>query len=597
MKFLDELARRNVIRVGLAYLVASWLIVQVAETVLPAFGFGPEIVRTIVILLFIGFLLTLVVAWTFELTPGGLKLERDVDRSQSITRSTGKRLDRIVIVVLGIALSFFALDKFVFEPMRYAERIEDARQQGRSETMAESRKDASIAVLPFADLSPDQDHQYFSDGLAEEILNLLAKIDGLRVTSRTSSFSFAGKAVDVPGIASALNVAYVLEGSVRRSEDRLRVTAQLIDTVSDSHLWSHTYDRKMSDIFRMQDEIAASVIESLKITMAGEVQLSVPTDPAAYSLFLQARHLWRQGSEEGVARAYSLLRQALDIDSQYAPAWEALSTVYTYQAGLGQIPVDEGYRKAREASRRALEIDPHNAQALASLAWDAMSSRKDFPAAAAYFDSARQSEPNNPMVLGNIATFAAVVGRLGVAVDLLNQAIEYDPIDSTKYTNLGAFYFALGRLDEADVALMKALELGPDDVWAQQAIMYLRILQKRPDEALQVAENFEHASFRHLALPMIFHDLGRAEDADAALIALKDSLGNGVSRYELAEVYAHLNRMDEAFESLQLAVRSGDDLSFIRTSAFLRSLSKDSRWEDILLQVGLADEQVSSLKL
>jgi len=597
VKIYEELKRRNVFRVGLAYLAVSWLIVQVAETVLPAFGIGSAAVRILVIILSVGFVLALVIAWSFELTTQGIMLERDVDRSRSITRTTGKKLDRIVILVLGIALSYFALDKFVFEPTRDANRIESARQQGRADIREERRKAASIAVLPFADLSPDRDHQYFSDGLAEELLDLLAKIEGLRVTSRTSSFSFAGKSTDIPGIAASLNVAYILEGSVRRSDDRLRVTVQLIDTGSDSHLWSQTYDRQMKDIFEMQDEIAAAVMESLRITMAGDIPLSTPTDPVAYSLFLQARHLWRQGSAEGVDKSYDMLRQVLDIDQQYSPAWDALSTVYTYQVGLGLVPFEEGYLKAREASERALEIDPDNAQALTSLGWDAMSLQNDLAAAAAYFHSARLSAPNNPMVLGNIATFAAVIGRLPEAVDLLNLAIEHDPIDSAKHTNLGAFYLAMGKLDEADLALAKALELSPEDVWTKQAMLLLRILQNRPEEALQTLENIDNENFQLTVLPMVLHDLGRVEETQAALAELGKALGTGVSQYDVAEVYAHLNLIDKAFGSLELAIRNAEDVSLIRTSVFLNKLSGDPRWAEILVRLGLADEQVSDIEL
>lgn len=575
MSLISELRRRNVIRMAVLYVVSTWLIMQVAEVIISLAQLPAWIGSTLLVALAIGFPIALVFSWFYEITPEGLALEKDVPPGDSITHVTGRRLDFIVIALLSAAVIIFAFDKWG----------------------GEGRPENSVAVLPFTDMSPAGDHKYFSDGLAEEILNLLTRVNGLSVTSRTSSFSFADASVDIPEIAAALNVAYILEGSVRRSGERLRITAQLIDADSDSHLWSQTYDREMKDIFDTQDEIAALVIESLKISIADKLPVSATTDPVAYSLFLQARHLWRQGSQVGIDKAYVMLNRALAIDPNYARAWLGLGTVYTYKVDLGQIAFEEGYRQAKEVTERALEIDPDNAEALSDLGWYAMTLDRDYSNAASFFHSAREISPNDSHVLGNSATYAAVIGRLDDAIELLNLAIEHDPIDSAKYTNLGAFYLAAKRLDEAESAFAKAMELSPSDLWTKQGIVLLRILQNRAPEALELSKTIDNESFQLAMRPLILHELGLTDDARIALGEARDSVGVSLSNYEIAEVYAHLMLWDEAFEALDRAIANSEDVSLIRASPFLANLSEDPRWTDILVQAGLADEQLSGIEL
>jgi TolB-like protein/Tfp pilus assembly protein PilF len=571
MRLISELKRRNVLRMAMLYMVAAWLIMQVVDVVVDLAKLPGWMGQTTLILLAVGFPIALVFSWFYELTPEGISLEKDVDRELSVTHLTGRRLDFIIIALLLAAVILFAYDKW---------GVPGAPPN-------------SIAVLPFTDMSEAGDHQYFSDGLAEELLNLLARVQGLSVTSRTSAFSFAGRQADIPEIAAALNVAFILEGSVRRSGDRLRVTAQLIETKSDSHLWSETFDREMSDIFMMQDEIAALVIESLKITLTGEAPVATPTDTEAYAMFLQARHLWRQGSEEGVSSASELLQRVIEIDPDYAPAWEAMSTVYTYQADLGLIPFETAYDRAREAATRVLELDPDNARALAHLGWDAMLITPDYHAAAGYFRSARRIAPDDPAIIGNVATFAAILGRLDEAAGMLSGAITLDPIDSAKYTNLGAFYLAAHRLDEADKSFSKALEFSPDDVWTQQAVVYLRILQGRSRDALKRLEPIEVEFFQLHARPMIYHDLGQTAELDEALKNLEAAVGIQATEYHVAEVYAHLGDADAAFHWLNVAIDGDQNVSHIRLSPFLKRIQNDPRWAETLGKIGLADEQVS----
>ena len=359
-------------RVGAAYLAVAWLLIQVTQTLFPVFGLGATAIRSVVVVLIVGLLPALIFAWAFEITPEGLKRESEVDRSQSITPQTGKKLDRVIMGVLALALGYFAVDKFVLAPQREQAATEAGRAEGRTESLVKSYGDKSIAVLPFVNMSSDKDQEYFSDGISEELLNLLAKIPKLRVISRSSAFSYKGKDVKLAQVAKELNVAHILEGSVRKAGNKVRITAQLIEARSDTHLWSNTWDRELDDIFAVQDEIAAAVVEQLKITLLGEAPKAKEVNPEAYALFLQGRQLRRQSTREGFEQAITLFQQALAIDPNYAAAWEQLAAVYVNQAAQGLRPLAEGLRLAREAATKALAIDPDFAPAHGRLGWIAM---------------------------------------------------------------------------------------------------------------------------------------------------------------------------------------------------------------------------------
>jgi len=290
MSLFTELKRRNVFRVGAAYIVIAWLVIQVVETIFPAFGFDDSAVRVVAILFAIGLVPAFVLSWIFEFTPEGLKREDEVDRSQAISSYASKKLDRAIIVILTLAVGYFAVDKFVLDPARDTEIEKRAAQRGRSETLTSSFGQNSIAVLPFVNMSDDASNEYFADGLSEELINLLVKLPTLKVAARTSSFSYKGKDTKIAQIGEELNVAHVLEGSVRKAGSRVRITAQLIKADDGFRLWSATYDRTLDDIFVIQDEIASTVSRELKLTLLGAPPASRPTDPEVYALYLQGKY-------------------------------------------------------------------------------------------------------------------------------------------------------------------------------------------------------------------------------------------------------------------------------------------------------------------
>jgi adenylate cyclase len=600
LSLFNELKRRNVFRVGTAYVVASWLLIQIAETIFPLFGFGDTPARILVIVLAIGVVPTLVLAWAFEMTPEGLKKEKDVDRSQSITPHTGKKLDRMIMVVLALALGYFAFDKFVLNPQRESAlkeenvaAVEQARQQGRTEGLVESYGDKSIAVLPFVNMSDDASNEYFSDGISEELLNLLAKIPELRVISRSSAFSFKSQNLELTEIAERLNVAHILEGSVRKAGNRVRITAQLIEARSDTHLWSETYDRELDDIFAIQDDIAATVVEQLKITLLGESPHVQEVDPEAYALVLQARHLTNQASAEGFEQSIALYQQALAIEPEYAAAWDGLARNYAAQANYGLLPAAEGAALAREAAERALAIDPDFAPAHARLGWIAMVFDSDLAQAARHFERTLELEPAN---LANAAALLLSLDRLEEAIPLLEYVTARDPVDPIGHAYLGLFYLYADRWDAAIASYKAALRLSPDYIGAHYRMGTALLMQGDATAALAKVQQESFEAFRLIGLAMAQHALGEAGASDATLAELIEKHEKGWA-YNIAYVLAWRNEADRAFEWLDKAVEYADPgLSDIVVEPAFGNIHDDPRWLPFLESIGKSPAQLDAIK-
>src|SRR5215467_10881680 len=348
--FFGELKRRNVIRATILYLGAVWALAQGISQLGPSVGAPEWATRWFLVAAAIGLPFWIAFAWFYEFTPEGLKRESEIDPAESTTRHTGRKLDFAIIGVLMVAVVLLLTDRFVL-------------RHGVNETTALPISEQSIAVLPFVNMSEDKANEYFSDGISEELLNLLTKIPQLKVAARTSSFSFKGKGAEIPEIARQLHVANVREGSVRQSGDQLRITAQLIRAAEGYHLWSETYDRKMDDIFKIQDEIAGEVVKELKVKLLGAAPKVRTTDPKAYALYLQARELGRQFNPEAFAKSDALFRQVLEIDPRYAPSWDSLAANFINKTSVGVLPSQERYARAREAAEKALASDPDYASA------------------------------------------------------------------------------------------------------------------------------------------------------------------------------------------------------------------------------------------
>ncbi len=587
------------LRVGAAYVVAAWLVIQVAETLFPVFGLGTTAVRIVVVVLAVGLLPMLIFAWAFELTPEGLKREREVDRSQSITPQTGKRLDRVIMGVLALALGYFAVDKFVLAPQREQAATEAGRAEGRTESLVKSYGEKSIAVLPFVDMSPNKDQEYFSDGISEELLNLLAKISELRVISRSSAFSYKGKDIEIPEIAKRLNVEHILEGSVRKSGNKIRITAQLIEARSDTHLWSQTWDRDLDDIFAIQDEIAAAVVRQLRITLLGPPKAKA-VNPRAYALFLQARQVGRQVTPEGLEQSITLYQQALALDPGYAAAWNGLASTYLNQGAFGALPpeeYEESRRLAHEAVTRALAIDPDYASAHDGLGWIAMTEERDLAAAARHFEHALALEPTNTDIISGAAVLATSLGRTDLAIALGEYANARDPVNAVGHANLGRTYLIAGRLDEAIASCRTALRLAPEYISAHSRIAMALLHKGEAQAALTELQKEPAEDWRAIMLPMIYHTLDRKAESDAALAEMITKHASDWA-YVIAYVLAWRNERDRAFEWLDKVVarQENESLFEIVAQPLFANLHDDPRWLPFLRKIGMAPEQLAVIK-
>ena len=584
MSFFVELKRRNVLRVAAAYVVAAWLVIQVVETIFPLYGLSDASIRFVVTLLAIGLVPVVVLAWAFELTPEGLKLDKDVDRSQSISSQTGKKLDRAIMVVLALALGYFAFDKFVLSESREASIAETARQQGRNEALVESYGDKSIAVLPFVDMSPKSDQEYMSDGIAEELLNLLAKIPELRVVSRSSAFAFKGKEINVPSVAEQLNVAFVLEGSVRLADDQLRITAQLIEAGTDTHLWSETYDRKLENIFQIQDEISARVVEELKITLLGETPRSQQIDEQAYKMALQARYFWNRRAEGDADAAFKLYQQVLELAPDYAPAWAGISVAYRDRAQRGHISQEEGILLAREAAEKALQLDPTLADAHIRMGqvWAQLG---EYAKQRKAIETALALEPNNPTALAVMANVYMVLGESDKAIALYQQAGTVDPMGALWPANLVEPYLLMGRFDEAEAAARRAYDLNDNDVMYRTNLTYAFTLQEgRHEEVLRLLEDESlgwqghpgNLATRYLHLAVAYQALGRQDEADETVRKL-DALDDQFEELIFVALYALQDNLDRAFELVD--EMDGIPRYWLETTAYYLPMMSDPRWE------------------
>ena len=458
-----------------------------------------------------------------------------------------------------------------------------------SPVTATAPNEKSIAVLPFADMSAGKDQEYFADGLSEELLNLLAKLPELRVIGRTSSFQFKGRSEDLRTIGEKLNVAHILEGSVRKSGEKLRITAQLIRAADGSHLWSQTFDRTLDDIFVVQDDIASEVVKALKLTLLGttSVTRSRPVDPEAYNLTLQGHFFVERRGQKDLERAVEYFRQARERDPEYAPAWAGLSAAYATQADNGFVPAAEGYRRAREAAEKSLALDPQFAAAYLAMGLIQNNYDWDWEGADASYRKALALEPGNAKALRRVASQAANFGRWSEAIALGKKTIERDPLQPNSYSNHGLSLLGVNRDAEAEVAFRKALELEPDGAFRHQALGLALVLQGKNNAALREMQQETEELWRHYGLSLVFHTLGRRGESDAALAALKSKYA-GEMAYQIASVHAFRGEADLAFEWLKRAYDQRDGgITEIKGDRLMRGLVGDPRYKAFLKKLKL----------
>ncbi len=591
MSFFNELKRRNVFKVAAAYIIVGWLLMQIADVVLNNIEAPGWVFQVIMLLLGLGFPIAIIFAWAFEMTSEGLKKEKDVDRSQSITHTTGRRLDFAIIGLMAVALVYFVWesrfsDTGPVQKPASAEAVQATTEIQDTEPQAISNEN-SIAVLPFVNMSSDPEQEFFSDGLSEELLNLLAKIPELKVTSRSSAFSFKGQNVDIPTVAKKLGVAHVLEGSVRKAGNKVRITAQLIRADSDVHMWSETYDRELDDVFAIQDEIAQAVVSALQIKLLGEVPTARATDTAAYTFYLQGKHFNSLTTEEGYQSADDAYRKAITIDPEYAQAWAGLSFTLRNQANWSYIDLHEGTEAARQAAHQALELDSTLAEAWSALALIQVIYDWDWEQARGTILTALQYGPRHSDALQNAASIFRYIGLHDQAVDFARRAVETDPLSRSALRSLGITYWGVGLHAEARGTYQRMLELYPEHVDMHAFIANSYMLDGMPEEGLHEVAKEEHGMWINFAGSMIFHSLGRYEEAGLALQQYKAQYPSGAD-YQIATIYAWHGKPDQAFNWLEIAFENRDGgIAQLLADPFIVSLHSDPRWEPLLQKVGL----------
>ena len=582
MSFIEELKRRNVFRVAVAYLVTAWVLLQVADIGVEHIAAPDWLIQGIMLVLGLGFPVALIFAWAFELTPDGIKKEKDVDRSQSITNRTGRKLDFTIIGILVFAVVFLLIDRFSgsgAEPGSEPGTAEIAESvEGATEEVVEKAK--SVAVLPFVNMSSDPEQEYFSDGISEEILNALAKVKELKVAGRTSSFAFKGQNQDLRQIGDTLGVENILEGSVRRSGTTVRITAQLIQVDDGFHLWSETYDRELTDVFAIQDEIAGAILQQLKAHLLDGEQIVVNTTRAnseAYDLYLLAKQRIYERTRPTLEAAAGTLDRAIAIDPDYAPAYaqRGITALLLRDEQYGTLPKDQAQTQAKLYLDQALRLDPNQPEALAGMGLYHINIPGQTDEAIAFLEKSLTINPNLIDASNWLQTAYANAGRLDEAVAILKQMAERDPLYRPGIANLNRFQIFKGELDEAQAMVERIRPFMPNDPFllriaaniayakgntAKGLMMIEQALELQPDngpnlgmlgQGLLDSAQYERALDDHLPASTRIEALWRLGRMEEATLLVWDQAKSGEDLAGPIALFANSGKPDQAIKYLE----------------------------------------------
>jgi TolB-like protein/tetratricopeptide (TPR) repeat protein len=595
--FFDELKRRNVIRMAGLYLVGAWLLTQVASTVLPMFGAPDWLPRSIVILLALGFIPALIFSWAFELTPHGLKRDEDVTPEESIAPQTARRMNRMITAVLVLALGYFVVDKFVLAPRREAAKSQTA-PANESQSIANAK---SIAVLPFDNLSRDPDNAFFAEGVQDEILTRLAKVADLKVISRTSTQRFKSAPSDLREIAKQLGVMNILEGSVQRSNDQVRINVQLINAVTDAHLWAEIYDRKLTDLFIVESEVAKTIADTLRAKLTGSemtAMSSQPTeDPVAHDSFVQGRHFLALRRDDNLPRAIELFHQTIARDPNYAAAYAGLSEALILLPRYTGANPSETRPQSRVAALKALELNPNLAEAHNALAKIAMDYDVDFAEATREFKRAIELNPNYAGAHHWFSGTLESQGQFAEAIAESKLGTELDPFSAVNLSDQGRVYGSARRFPEAKASFEKALAIDPAFSYAHWH--YGEMLQVSGDLKGAAAEYAKARTASNSPEPIALTGqlaamMGRPEEARQALRALDElEKHRYVDVFWRALLYLGLGDKEQALQSLEQSYinREGYEIGLIKVDPMLDSLRAEPRFQALVQKVrGLKEE-------
>jgi serine/threonine-protein kinase len=576
--FFSELKRRNVYKVAVAYIVGGWALSQGIAQVFPVFDVPNWAIRAVVLLIIIGLPVALVLAWAFEITPQGIKRTETADAMPK----TGwqKKNAWIYVVVIGalISIGLFFLGRYTAQNAAH-----------RPSEAATSVPGKSIAVLPLINESGDPKDEYFSDGLSEELIAALAQISGLKVIGRSSSFRFKDRKQEPRTIGEKLGVSTLLDGTVRKQGDRVRIVAQLVNATDGIQLWTQTFDRELKDIFAVQEEIAKAVAESLKVKLFGtqENQSQIATNNVeAHNAYLQGHFHFLRRNIDDYGKAISYFDRAIELDANYALAYAERAEAWTMIGDLtGQRPT--AYPKARSDAEKAVAIAPGLAEARAALGWVQFFGQWEFADGLRELKRAKELSPTNPTANDLLARVIVYLGRFDEAERQARQAVELDPLAVATNFNLGRVLFFAGKLDEADAVGRKVAELQPSSSSSHRWQALVAFQRGDGETALREAQLEPDEGFRSFELALAYHVLGDRKQEDAALADLIARAREGFA-YQIAELYAVRGEKDKAFEWLQTAFDDHDGGALgLAVDPLLRGLHDDPRYKNLLVKLGL----------
>jgi TolB-like protein/Tfp pilus assembly protein PilF len=598
MSLFNELKRRNVIRMALLYVVAGWVVLQIADVLFDPLGLPDWTFRLVLGLLLLGFPFALIFAWVFEMTPQGLKRERDIDRSASVVEHTGRKMNILITVLLLVAIAGLVIDRLIPEDGAPPSTASEASGPPGADTAAPAAgsgtTEPTIAVLPFVNISGDPENEYFSDGLSEELLNTLVRIGGLKVTGRTSSFAFKGQSLDLREIGRQLNVANVLEGSVRKAGNRVRITAQLVKTSDGYHLWSETFDRDLDDIFAIQQEIADHVTGALQVTLLGGAPLDQPVitsgqrDAGAYEEYLRGRYIWQRDPDarESLDRAQAHFEQALSIDPQYADALWGIFQVWDRMNRNGHVPFADSIEQMRLHAVELERLAPGSDSALMAAARIA-TVNLDYSLSIAVLEEAATRYPGSADVWAEYAARLNNRGQYEKALEAINRAGQLDPLSLEVMRWKSFILHSIGDCAGVEQVMRRAMELDPD-IGRFRYYTAMCIYETTGDaaRALHFAEA-EPLGFAHnTALAILLHALGDTQRAQEQVDQLLVAYGDAAS-YQYGQIYAQWGDHDTALAWLEnaLAIR---DPGIIQSAGdrLLAPLRDDPRFQQILQDAG-----------
>jgi TolB-like protein/Flp pilus assembly protein TadD len=574
--FFAELRRRNVYKVAVAYIIAGWALSQGIAQVFPVFDVPNWVIRVIVLLIIVGLPVALILAWMFELTPQGIKRTEIADAMPAATRRKKHAWIYVVVIACAISIGLFFLGRYSAAP--------------RHSEAATVLPPKSIAVLPFDNLSRDPDNAYFTEGVQDEILTRLAKVADLKVISRTSTQQFKSAPEDLPRIAKQLGVAHVLEGSVQRANDQIRVNVQLINALTDAHLWAETFDRKLTDIFAVESEIAKTIADTLQAKLNGSEQHAIAARPTenteAHQLYLKGRFFWNKRTGNDLKKSIDYFQQAITADPNYALAYAGVADAYVFLPGYTAGTPQDCYPKAMAAAKKALELDDTLAEAHTALALALWYYDFDFSQANREFQRAIELNPNyatGHQQYGNNTLSA--LGRFDDAIAEGKRAVELDPLSLVINTDLGVNYLYARRYDQAITQLRTTVEVDPSYYFAH--VNLGQALEMKGDRDAAIAEyqkaralNDDPAVLGYLA--RVYGISGNKTETQKILDQLKElSSQRYVSAYSFALAYLGLSDKQEALRWLEKSYqdRAGSDVGWIRVDPLLDPLRDDPRFE------------------